>query len=76
MREEGRKVWHAMDVKNSKYFLVNVLPQNKSSFNTAISFQGEKSQVLSDELLQYDPEKKGKLSDLTFVNEAEILDWV
>ena len=68
MREEGKKVWHAMDVKNSKYFLVNVLPHNKSSFSTPISFQGEKSQVLSDELLQYDPQKKGKLSALTFVN--------
>jgi hypothetical protein len=36
--DESNKVWHALNAKKSKYFLVNVVPQRKESDNKTIIF--------------------------------------
>jgi hypothetical protein len=67
--EEPAKVWHAVDAKKGKYFLVDTIPQNSRSSKKTVIFHGEQYQVLSEELMQYDPNKPQKLSELRHLSE-------
>ena len=74
---EQSKAWHAMDPTKAQYFLVDLpIPQIEHSSKTTVAFSGEQYQVLSQELLQYDPRKDCPLHQLRFANEPEIMNWL
>ena len=65
-----------MDPKNCKYYLVDLLPDQKNNCKARICFRGEKHEVDVQDIMQYDPDKGLKLEELKFINEAEVMDWL
>jgi len=77
MKKQGKnKVWHALNMKKSKYFLVDLVSHGRETGKATISYEGEQVQVLANEIFQYDPDKPRKLSELKFINPPEIMDWM